>query len=344
MIYIRSATMGLLETGSIDDVRQAVQTAIEIEHATMPPYLFARYSLGTSNPAIRQTLVSIIREEMLHMMLACNLLNAIGGTPSIDTPEFVPSYPGPLPGSIQGSLTVPLKPFSRELCEDVFMEIEEPEKPLQFRAMVLENVTGPPPTIGAFYARLKSVLRPEHFTGPAERQATSPFFAMPAEDQVISNVESASHAIDYIVRQGEGTSDDPFDVPGQLGHYYQFAEIVKGRKLIQNPAAGPESPPSDRYIYGGDPIVIAPGVLPLVENPRSSHYPAGSAARVKSDEFNHSYTEMLAKLQEAFSGAPDVLSEAIGMMTFGMRPLAQSLVQIELEGGLRAAPTFEYLP
>jgi hypothetical protein len=34
-------------------------------------------------PEIRQILTSIFQEEMLHMSIACNLLNAIGGKPHI---------------------------------------------------------------------------------------------------------------------------------------------------------------------------------------------------------------------------------------------------------------------
>ena len=33
---------------------------------------------------------SVVMEEMLHMVLAANVLNAIGGTPSIGRPGFVP--------------------------------------------------------------------------------------------------------------------------------------------------------------------------------------------------------------------------------------------------------------
>jgi hypothetical protein len=342
MIYIQSENFRLLETGQVEDVRSAVQAAIELEHATMPPYLYALYSLGTSNSAIKQTLRSIVAEEMLHMMLAGNLLNAIGGTPSINTPAFVPSYPGPLPGSVHGCLDVHLKPFSRQLCEEVFMEIEEPERPLEFRVLSREAVA-PPATIGQFYSRLKAALKDEYFTGPASRQVTSPLFDLPEEQQRIVDLVSAGKAIDFIVRQGEGTTDDPFDVPGQLAHYYQFAEIFKGRKLVPNPAATPDTPPDERYIYGGAPIVIESGILPVVENPRSVHYPAGSPARIKSDEFNRSYTGILAMLQEAFSGTPDAINEAIDLMQLQLRPLAQALVQITLEGGMRAGPTFEYL-
>ena len=36
-------------------------------------------------------------EEMLHLTLAANVLNAVGGTPDLTAPGFVPEYPAYLP-------------------------------------------------------------------------------------------------------------------------------------------------------------------------------------------------------------------------------------------------------
>ena len=60
---------------------------------------------------------------MLHMTLASNLLNAIGGSPVIDKPEFIPTFPGPLPGGIDTGLIVHLAPFSMEQLE-TYLSIE----------------------------------------------------------------------------------------------------------------------------------------------------------------------------------------------------------------------------
>jgi hypothetical protein len=67
---------------------------------------------------------------MLHMTIGCNLLNALGGRPLIEDAAFLPRYPGPLPLSIGGGLEVGLEPFSLDLMQRVFMEIEEPENPI----------------------------------------------------------------------------------------------------------------------------------------------------------------------------------------------------------------------
>jgi hypothetical protein len=59
---------------------------------------------------------------MMHMTIACNILNALGGEPIISKPHFVPSYPTHLPMCIGDSLIVGLERYSRELVKDVFMK------------------------------------------------------------------------------------------------------------------------------------------------------------------------------------------------------------------------------
>lgn len=115
---------------TVEGLHRALQLAIELEHSTIPPYLYALYSLDpASNKSIYQLIFSIVTEEMLHMSLACNVLNAIGGKPVIDRPKFIPQYPGPLPGSVEHDLIVGLSGFTKELVKNTFMVIEEPEEP-----------------------------------------------------------------------------------------------------------------------------------------------------------------------------------------------------------------------
>src|SRR6185437_7158337 len=134
-------------------LEKALQKAIELEHATLPPYLYSYYSLGADNYAagspnaeIANIILSVIKEEMLHFAIACNILNAIGGAPCIDKPDFIPVYPGPLPGGVESNLVVHLKRFSREHDHDTFMVIEEPETPLHFPVQAL--LAEKPVTIG----------------------------------------------------------------------------------------------------------------------------------------------------------------------------------------------------
>ena len=87
-------------------IATALQHAVELEHATIPTYLYALYSLTPGkNDAIAEIIDSVVVEEMLHMTLACNVLNAIGGSPQVDKPGFIPTFPGPLPGGVEDQLS-----------------------------------------------------------------------------------------------------------------------------------------------------------------------------------------------------------------------------------------------
>jgi hypothetical protein len=341
MLLIKPQLFALLDTDKVQDLRQAVQAAIALEHATMPPYLYALYSLGTTNQAARTALRSIVKEEMLHMLLVCNLLNAIGGQPTIDSASFVPNYPTQLPGTVEEGLIVSLRPFSKELAEHVFMKIEEPEKPLNFQVALAA-----PQTIGQFYEGIKvrlNALGPAIFTGPPDRQATASGLGMAEPEQKVTDPASAVRVIDYIVKQGEGTTQSPQFNPNEFAHYYRFAELVRGRRLIPNPAATPSSPPDERYLYGGPPVVIDPGILPLRDNPKSAQYPNGSAARQASDKCNRIYTRILKNLHQAFNGSPALIGTAIDLMISELGPAARDLTKIDLGDGTRVGPTFEYL-
>ncbi|WP_281886346.1 ferritin-like protein [Paenibacillus sp. YYML68] len=342
MILLKSETVKNIHT--VEGLRQAVQQAIELEHATIPTYLYALYSLKAgSNQEIRRLILSVVVEEMLHMSLACNILNAIGGTPVIDDPSFIPKYPGPLPGSVESGLIVPLAPFSIELVKDVFMVIEEPEQPLDFPVLMSE--ADGKITIGQFYQAIADQIKALGdgiFTGDESKQVVSSYW--PDELIKITDVQSALHAIDIIVEQGEGTSTSPLDLEGDFAHYYRYAEIFHGKKLILNPDAKPGTPHDQKYIYGGDPIPFDPaGVLPLIENPSAASYAPNSKAQYANDTFNYTYTSLLRSLHATFNGQPDRLKTAIGLME-SLKLQALDLMDIDLGNGKHAGPSFEYQP
>lgn len=76
--HLGAPSFGRIAT--IESLREHLQWAIELEHFTLPPYLCALYSLDAGrNPEATEVLASVLVEEMLHMTLAANLLNAVGG-------------------------------------------------------------------------------------------------------------------------------------------------------------------------------------------------------------------------------------------------------------------------
>jgi hypothetical protein len=325
-----------------DGVRTALQHAVELEHATIPTYLYALYSLEPGkNAAIGELIASVVVEEMSHMALACNILNAIGGSPAIDSPAFIPSYPGPLPGGVASQLVVPLERFSRDLVHDVFMEIEEPEDPLRFPV----EAAVPEQTIGQFYTAIKSqieTLGESIFTGDPGLQVTGAFADLGLI--AVGSVATAGAAIETIVEQGEGTSQSPLDPEHDPAHYYRFAEIYHGKRLIPNEDAPPDAPPDQRFVYGGDPIPFDPdGVLPVPANPTLGDYPAGSRARYACNAFNYTYTSVLKTLHATFNGDPGSLDAAVGLME-SLKLQALDLMSTPLPGGGNAGPSFEYQP
>ncbi len=325
--------------GSPQGLKDALQEAIKLEHSTIPPYLYAHYSLGSSNAKVAKLLKSVVRDEMAHMALACNILNAIGGEPVVDKPGFIPTYPGPLPGSVDEGLVVRLARFSPDLVHDVFMEIEEPEDPLEFPLAAAATTQI---TIGMFYTAIGENLNGASFDGRRERQIR------PAQMKGVIEVfdeKTAAEAIELIVEQGEGTSQSPLaGVKGELAHYYRFAEIYHGRELVPNPAAGPETPADERYKYDGPEIPFeSAAVRALVESPSTASYPEGSKARLECERFNYLYTQLLSTLHAAFNGKPSELSPAIEMM-FGCSEQAAQLMEIQLPSGEYAGPSFEYQP
>ena len=113
---------------SVEHLRSDLQTALELEHATIPTYLTALASIKYSyNLEIQRVMKAIIIQEMMHMALVGNILNAIGGEPSLYSKEFIPIYPSRLPGGVQPDLIVPIEKLSLGLIRNIFMKIEQPE-------------------------------------------------------------------------------------------------------------------------------------------------------------------------------------------------------------------------
>src|SRR5438128_1589636 len=107
-----SATLPSIET--LDLLREHLQWAIELEHATLPPYLCALYSLDPQrNPDPVAVLSGVFVEEMLHLALAANILNAVGGQPQLDSPVLLPPYPRRMPHGDK-ALELSLAPFGED--------------------------------------------------------------------------------------------------------------------------------------------------------------------------------------------------------------------------------------
>src|SRR5688500_11006057 len=113
------------EQRDLEWLKGALQTAIAIEHSTLPIYLSAMFSLRVQNFTAYNIIRSVIMEEMVHMSIACNTLAAIGGTPRIR--DLDPHFPSQgLPGEVEPDTHVRLAKLSKEQLK-MFMRIEAPE-------------------------------------------------------------------------------------------------------------------------------------------------------------------------------------------------------------------------
>src|SRR5271170_4376863 len=187
MLRMRAELVAKVRAAQVpQDLYEYLQGSIELEHSTIPPYLTALYSLkpGKKNLTVARIIRSIVIEEMLHMTIAANVLNAIGGSPNINKPGFVPTYPGPLP-MIVDDFKVGLSKLTRELVEKVFMRIEQPEYhvQLQMRAAAMTAAAAADAktyaTVGEFYNAIIEKL--------TELDAKGPLFTGKPAWQVVDN-------------------------------------------------------------------------------------------------------------------------------------------------------------
>lgn len=345
MIRVHPKVGALLARGDVHGLREALQAALELEHAVIPPYLYALYSLEPAgNRAVAEIIRSVVDEEMLHLTLAANLLNAAGGRPVLYSPDILPRYPGPLPGTVDDGLVVGLAPFSIPLVRDTFMRIEQPELPAGHGGLADGSADSGPPgealTIGQFYRQIRTTivaLGEDVFTGRRHHQVTTNLLpgAIP-----VTGVASACQAIDTVIDQGEGTLTSPAEVVGgDVAHYYRFAEIVHGRRLIRFPG-----PPGGRWAYLGQPVTVNPaGIRPVPVNPTLGGYPAGSAAHHACKSFNYTYTCLLGVLHTTFNGTPGALMSAASLMS-SLRQQALDMTAGTTTNGVPAGPSFEWQP
>jgi hypothetical protein len=325
----------------IDHLRTHLQTAVEIEWSTIPPYLCARWSLQDGrNDLAAACIEDVVMEEMLHFTLACNLLNAVGGTPRLIPPAGrPPSYPAYLPHS-DDAFVVNLLPFSREAL-DTFLAIERPAAD-----------AAPPQedryhTIAQFYEAVRDALRKlarkhDIFTGRRERQVDESYYygggggAFP-----ITDLDSATKALEVIVDEGEGVHHSIWDgdrelfgQPRELAHYFRFDELHKGRRYVRGdtPSSGPT----------GKPLLVDFGaVLPMRPNPKAEDHPPASELRAMTEECNATYSALLTQLQESFAGTPGMLVRAVQTM-LELKYQAIALMNVPVGAGQTAGPAFQW--
>lgn len=360
---------------TLDDLHEHLHAAVQLELAVIPPYLCALYTLlPGSNEESSLIIRSVVVEEMLHMVLASNVLNATGGTPRFANEADAPRYPAYLPDG-ERRFRVHLERFSRDAL-DTFLKIEEPSLPHtpppepEARMALAGAAREPTPlkllqwhyaTVGDFYAAIIEGLEwltaemgeKALFCGDPARQVTSAYYyAGGGAPVVVHDLATARAALDEIVEQGEGEIHSIYDDDGDLGHFFRFMEIRHDRRYepqalrqlhaaLTAPGRHPDWP-----LPTGAPLGVEwDAVYPTLRNPRTEDYPEGSPVRAASDAFNGLWSRLLRELERGLTGEPALLLDAVGTM-YDLKYAALELMRNPLPGhpGVHAGPTFEYIP
>ncbi|MFZ6719103.1 ferritin-like domain-containing protein [Undibacterium sp. Ji49W] len=322
---------------SVADAQAMLQTAINVEFGTLPPYLYAQLSIlpGSNAPAMAR-LQTITHQEMIHLCLGANILNALGGSPKL----VAPVYPGPLPGDIgfDGKvLTLHLLPFGKFAMKQG-MDIEMPVDPIDFPQLKMTTLTATKAvTIGQFYEALDAYLKSLPATAwQINRNQISDAQFFPGQIFAVNNYADAHRAIQVIVSEGEATSTSPLDFSNELAHFYRFEEIYRNQVLT--------SIPGKPGFAWGEPLgVDFAKSYPAVADPQLLDYSKQpEAARAAQQACTVAYTAMVDSLNLALNGDAAQLGIAVRRM-FDLRMAAIHVLQTPLADKSKVAgPAFIY--
>jgi Ferritin-like len=325
-------------------LKKMLQFAIELEISTLPPYLSGLWTISSGSGPVYDLILSIVDEEMVHLGLACNMLTAIGGTPSIYAPfqNKTIHYPGHLPGGVRPELIVHLAGLSKDYVQKIYMQIEYPQGgPV---ALALGQTY---PTIGAFYS---AILEGFQTIKPALSQSNQLAVCFGQENLpcpedmlqvfVVSTLAEVEEAITEIKEQGEGSSQTP-DSPDfgkepvtgkfELAHYYKFGEIYHEKELVQV---------NGKWQYTGAAVPF-PAVIPVKEIPAGGYQNPPADVHAAIQGFNQIFANLLETLESAWlRGSELILQNAINTM-FTLQPAAAKVLAFQMPDGSYYGPTFD---
>jgi hypothetical protein len=294
-------------------LQSALQAAIQLELATLPPYLSALFSIADQTSTAFSLINDIVFNEMTHFGLVCNLLAAAGGQPAIVAGYRNTVYPGPLPGGVKPKCDnsffpcdpnfevvlgfTNLKSFA-QMC----MQIEYPEDPVPRPAALALGETFP--SIGEFYKAIEEAFTNNTASLPytTTKQQTRPRMDI----TLVDNLPNAVKAIELIRGEGEGSSKNPF-FNGKLSHFYAFGELFRGAAYVFDPATQ-----TGDWTGTAIPDVAIASMTPIP----LGGYPNPTASAVAPlSTCDQNFTDMLTKLDEAWAtGSAASLGAAIGSM------------------------------
>ncbi len=337
--------------------------AAELEHALMCEYLFAAFTLkrstdeGLSEDQVsavdrwRQTLLMVAKQEMLHLAINCNLVNALGASPHLSRPNL-PQPAKHYPSGVR----LQLLPFGEQALRH-FLYLERPEGMDFDDAEGLAAVECAVPvmsereiaphlqefaTVGHLYRSIEAGFRhlaqkmgeDQLFVVSASGQAGGDLFGW-SQLRPITCVDDVVQAIETIVEQGEGPRGD-----WREAHFGRFLGVLDEYLAMctANPGvefARPVLPALVRSPEDGEPA-------DLITDPKSA---------AVADLGNVAYEVLLQLLYRLLSRVDEndeqmkILSQvAVGLMFDVIEPLGEILTTLPVgpeHPGRTAGPSFE---
>lgn len=292
-------------------------TAVQLEFATIPPYLCALWSIKDDRHPVANSIREVVQEEMLHLALTCNLLAAFDVEFKLS--ELAPKFPGHLPGKVHPQLEVDL----RGLDDAALLGFVTIESPVALPQNVVPEGTEPPlptggHTIGELYETILAAFRRLKPELKVDRQVTGPL-----SWKVIATLAEVEGAIRLIQHQGEGAIIEPLDSGfDDLAHYYRFLEVLKQKRLVYDKG-------ERKYFWQGS--FPRPETWPMAPTKDwEKEIPTSGKIFELLERFDAIYSKMLRMLDRTWQlGGQGALIKAIDLM-FELEKYAKPLMQEKL--------------
>ena len=254
-----------------ETLKQLLRIALQLEHATIPPYLSGFLSIKHGqNQEVKDILRNIMIDEMFHMAQISNIMNAIGANPDVEYDSFIIPHPNYLPGGVHPHVKITIDKISIRQIQEVYMEIEKPFHELEKHGILalLKNLKGMPSTasdestndcktymdelfdnfqdaktnhntIGEFYTAIIWVLASLTDCGSNADIFSGDVTQLDVQYKTrkvspVKNYSDTLDALENIVKEGEGASPcNPMDASDSttISHYYLFSSIVQKRMV-----------------------------------------------------------------------------------------------------------------
>jgi hypothetical protein len=367
VVQTRSAKPATAEPRLVIEHREAliymICEAAELEHGLMCEYLFAAFSLkdrvdeGVTEAQLaaiqrwRSTVLGVAAQEMLHLALTANMLTALGASPHLSRPNL-PQPARHYPASVR----LALLPFGEQALRH-FMYLERPEGMDLDDAEGLDAVKGAVPvmseqeivprlqefaTVGHLYRSIESGFghlveklgADRVFVGPPQAQVTQANFAWP-QLRPITDLASATSAVEAIVEQGEGPRGD-----WRQAHFGRFVGVLDEFLALRkaDPTFEPARPVATATVRPGE--RDSDGLL--ISDPLTAK--VADLDNVVYEVLLLLLYRLLSRIDESDAETATLADVAVGLMVDGIEPLGKVLTMLPVgpgSPGVTAGAPFE---